>query len=66
MNKLLRTLLAITILGGMAWFMWTFKWWIIGGAVVLTIVDYVIGYIYKKRTGTMVLPIQNFIKKGNR
>lgn len=47
MKNIVAVVLVVAVLGSMAWVMWTFKWWIIGGCAVVTLIE----MAYQRITG---------------
>ena len=60
MKKVFSTIIAIIMLAGVAYLVWTFKWWIIGGSVALALFN----TAFKEITGRDTKLIQRFRKQS--
>lgn len=50
MKNTVSVVIALAVLGGMAWVMWTFKWWIICISLVIVLINMAIERITGKPT----------------
>lgn len=60
MKKVFSTIIAIIMLAGVAYLVWTFKWWIVGGATVLSLFN----MAFKGITGRNTKLFKHFEKQG--
>lgn len=57
---------AIALFGGFMWFMWTFKWWVLGALIVYVVLVIGVNAVYKRIMGKDMAWYTRIMEEGKK